>query len=351
MAIIGYGLAGAVFHAPLVSATPGMEVAAVVTRNPARARAVTEDLPGAVVLDSADRIWETPADYDLVVVAAPNRAHAPLAEAALRAGVAVVVDKPMATTAEAARRLASLSEETGVLLTVFHNRRWDNDFLTVRRLLEEGTLGPLVRFESRFERYRPEVDGERWRESPSPEEGGGLLLDLGSHLIDQARTLFGNPTHVYAEVERRREGAQVDDDTFVALRFHQGPIAHLWAGALAYRPGPRLRVSGARGVYERFGLDPQEEALRAGMRPGDPGWGEEPESAWGRLSAAVDGRSIDERIRPERGAYEEFYARMRDAIRRGDDPPVSAADGVAVMELIEAARTSGRERRVVALGD
>jgi predicted dehydrogenase len=328
-----------------------MEVAAVVTSNPARVREAAAAHPGAEVLASADAIWENRDRYDLVVVAAPNRAHAALAEASLRAGLAVVVDKPMATTLDQARRLESLSRQTGVLLSVFHNRRWDNDFLTVRRLVAEGTLGSLVRYESRFERFRPEVDRERWRESPSPEEGGGLLLDLGSHLIDQALLLFGRPTHVYAEVERRREHAQVDDDTFVALRFAAAPIAHLWAGALAYRPGPRLRLTGARGLYERFGLDPQEEALRSGMRPSDEGWGEEPETAWGRLSAEGDGGPIDERVRPELGAYERFYALLRDALRHGGDPPVGPDEGVAVLEVIEAARTSAQERKVVALRD
>lgn len=328
-----------------------MAVSAVVTRNPARAREAAAAHPSAEVLPDAQAIWDNSDRYDLVVVAAPNRVHASLAEASLNAGLPVVVDKPMATTAVQARRLESLSRQAGVLLTVFHNRRWDNDFLTVRRLVAEGALGSLVRLESRFERFRPEVDDERWRESPSPEEGGGLLLDLGSHLIDQALVLFGRPTHVYAEVEHRRPGAQVDDDTFVALRFAEAPIAHLWAGALVYRPGPRLRLTGARGVYERFGLDPQEEALRSGMRPGDAGWGEEPPEAWGRLSAEVDGRSIDERVRPQPGAYEAFYEGLRDAIRDGGPPPVSAREGVAVLEVIEAARESARERRVVALGD
>jgi len=163
-AIIGYGLAGSVFHAPLISATPGMVVAAVVTGNPSRQEQVAAEVPDAAVLADSDEIWERAEDFDLVVVvAAPNRVHARLAEASMRAGVPAVVDKPLATSVDDARRLASLSQETGVLLSVFHNRRWDNDFLTVRRLLEEGQLGQVLRFESRFERYRPEV-AERWRE-------------------------------------------------------------------------------------------------------------------------------------------------------------------------------------------
>jgi len=257
VAIIGYGLAGSVFHAPLISATPGMAVAAVVTGNPARQEQVSADVPDAAVLADSDEIWERAEDFDLVVVAAPNRAHAPLATASMRAGIPVAVDKPLATSVDDARRLASLSQETGVLLSVFHNRRWDNDFLTVRRLLAEGQLGRVLRFESRFERYRPEV-AERWRESPAREDGGGLLYDLGSHLIDQALVLFGAPSHVYAEVECRRAGAEVDR-------------RHLRGAALSRRAA-RPSLDERRGL-QAGSEDPgerHERRLRA-PRPGPPG--------------------------------------------------------------------------------
>ncbi len=255
----------------------------------------------------------------------------------------------MATIGEGASRLASLSEETGVLLTVFHNRRWDNDFLTLRKLLADGALGTPLRLESRFERHRPEVDATRWRESGATADGGGLLLDLGSHLIDQAMVLFGRPTHVYAELERRRPGAAADDDSFVALRFGDGPAAHLWMSALARRPGPRLRLTGTAGAFERFGLDPQEAALRAGLRPTDPGWGEEPEESWGTLSTDRDGQRVDGPVAPEPGAYECFYALLGQALRRAGPPPVDPADGVAVLEVIDAARRSAEGRAVVTL--
>ncbi len=225
---------------------------------------------------SADELWERAGELDLVVVAAANRAHAPLAEASLRAGMPVVVDKPLATSVAEANRLSDLAAETGVMLAVFHNRRWDDDFLTLRKAVEDGSLGRITRLESRFERYRPEVAADRWRESPAPEDAGGLLFDLGSHLIDQALVLFGEPTQVYAEVERRRPGAQVDDDAFVALRFAGGPIAHLWASQVAPRPGPRFRALGLEGAFESWGLDPQEDALQSGLRPGDAGGAERP---------------------------------------------------------------------------
>lgn len=345
-AVVGYGLAGAVFHAPLIASTPGMSVAAVVTSDSQRSQRVRQEHPGATVVPSADNLWELADELDLVVVAAPNRAHAPLAEAALRAGVAVVVDKPLATTAVDARRLAELSAEAGVMLAVFHNRRWDDDFQTLRELIGRGALGPLERLESRFERYRPEVVAERWRESAAPEDGGGLLLDLGSHLIDQALVLFGAPTHVYAEIERRRPAAQVDDDTFVALRFPGGAIVHLWASQVAPAAGPRFRAAGLGGSFESFGLDPQEDALRSGLRPGDRGWGERPHEGW----PLVRSRSREAgRVRPAPGAYELFYAGVRDALVEGTAPPVMAGDGVRVLEVIEAARISADARRVVDL--
>jgi predicted dehydrogenase len=321
---VGYGLAGAVFHAPLISSTEGMSVAFVVTSDGERSERARVDLPEATVVPRADNLWSRAEELDLVVIAAANHAHAPLAEAALRAGVPVVVDKPLATKAADARRLAELSEETGVMLTVFHNRRWDDDFLTLRRQVEEGTLGPITRFESRFERYRPDVVADRWRESPAPEDGGGVLFDLGSHLIDQALVLFGEPTQVYAEIEQRRRGAQVDDDTFVALRFAGGEIAHLWASQVAPEPGARFRVAGLEGAFESWGLDPQEDALKSGLRPGDAGWGERP------------GDAEPTRLLP--GAYERFYTGVRDALRQGGPPPVSAADGLRVIEVIETAR-------------
>ena len=202
VAVVGYGLAGRVFHAPLIAARPDMRVAAVVTADPERRAAAESDHPGVRVVERADALWERPGDLDLVVVAAPNRAHVPLARAAIAAGLAVVVDKPLAPDAASARALADEAAAAGVMLTVFQNRRWDGDFLTVRRLLAEGAVGEPVRFESRFDRWRPVVDGGRWRERPGAEEAGGLLADLGSHLIDQAVTLFGPPTAVHAEVDR-----------------------------------------------------------------------------------------------------------------------------------------------------
>jgi predicted dehydrogenase len=224
----------------------------------------------------------------------------------------------MAVTAADARRLL----DAGGRVTVFHNRRWDGDFLTVKRLIGEGALGAITRFESRFERFRPEVSDSAWREQPDAAEGGGQLLDLGPHLVDQAVQLFGPPVSVYAEVETRRPGAQVDDDVFIALEHAGGEHSHLWMSVTAPLHGPRFRVSGLAAGFASDGLDPQEAQLRSGMRPGDPGWGE------------ADGL--------DRGRYEDFYAGVRDWLRGDAGPPVDPADAVAVMEILEQARESAR---------
>jgi predicted dehydrogenase len=337
--IVGYGLAGAVFHAPLIAATPGLRVAAIVTRNPERAAQAAREHPGARVVGSVDELLH--GGVDLVVVATPNREHVPVALAALEAGAAVVVDKPMAATAADARALAEAAERRGRPLTVFHNRRWDGDFLTVRRLRDEGRLGDVVRFESRFDRWRPEVAAGRWRELADPADAGGLLFDLGSHLVDQAVVLFGAPVSVYAEVAARRPGAVVDDDVFVALEHPGGERSHLWATMLASEPAPRFRVLGERGAYVKAGLDPQEDQLKAGKRPGDAGWGEDPEP--GRLAAG----DASEPVPTEPGAYERFYASVAGALRDGAPLPVEPGEAARVIEILEAARASAREHRVV----
>src|ERR1019366_10053029 len=259
VALIGYGVAGSIFHAPLISATPGMRIAAIVTRSPARQQQAQQDFPKAEIFAAVDQLWSQSAHFDLVVIAAPNRLHAPLGIAALNAGLPVVIDKPMAGSVADAENLIATSQNTGKLLSVFQNRRWDNDFLTVQQLLKATMLGPITRLESRFDRYRPEPRANAWRELSAPEEAGGLLYDLGSHLIDQAVQLFGQPTQVYAEMEHQRPGVRVDDDTFVALTFPSGIHAHLWMSVVARIIGPRMRLSGLRGTYEKWGLDPQED--------------------------------------------------------------------------------------------
>jgi predicted dehydrogenase len=342
VAIVGYGLSGRYFHAPLVAATPGLRVDSVVTSSVSRGRQVAAEHPGARIVTKPAGLWEQETPPDLVVVATPNDSHGPTASAALEHGTAVVVDKPLAITADEAEALVGQAERAGVLLTVFQNRRWDTDQLTLRRLMAEGALGTVTRYESRFERWRPEPDPGKWRESESAERGGGVLLDLGSHLVDQALVLFGPVSHVYAEVDARR-GLAGDDDTFVSLRHAGGTISHLWASAVAPAAGPRLRVQGTEGGFVVPGLDPQEDALRAGERPDTAGdWGKPPEWERGRLVAGD--RSVP--VPPVPGNWPRFYELLRDALLDGGPAPVDPHDAVITLRVIEAARRSAREQQV-----
>ncbi|MCC6830535.1 MAG: Gfo/Idh/MocA family oxidoreductase [Thermoleophilia bacterium] len=341
--LAGYGLAGEFFHAPFIAAEPGLELTTVVTRDPDRAARARAAHPGVRI--AADAQAAMPG-HDLLVVAAANRAHHPLAAAGLGAGLHVVVDKPLAVTAAEAAELQELARWRERLLIPFHNRRWDAEFLTLRRLLGDGTLGDPVRIESRFCRWRPDPRPASWRESADPADGGGLLLDLGSHLVDQCVALLGAPMSVYAEVDRRRPGAGPDDDVFIALGHHGGVRAHLWASAFAADAGPRLRVLGTRAAYVNPFLDGQEDALRAGARPGDGApWGVEPESRWGEVVAG-DARTP---VPSEPGAWPAFYAGVAAAVRDGAPPPVDAADAVTVLRVLEAARTSAAQSAIVRL--
>ena len=339
--LIGYGLAGSAFHAPLIAATPGMRLTAVVTANPERARQARERHPGVEIVDSAERLWERAPELDLAVIATPNRTHVPLAMAALDAGLPVVVDKPLAATAGDGRRLVEEARRRGLLLSVFQNRRWDGDFLTLRRLIAEGALGEVHRFESRFERWRP-TPKIGWREHGDPAEAGGVLFDLGAHLIDQALVLFGPARHVYAELDRRRPGVQVDDDAFVAITHASGVRSHLWMSSISADDEMRFRVLGSRAAYVKHGLDVQEAALRAGASADGPDWGREPPERWGRLGAGAAWTTVE----TAPGAWPAYYAGIAAAIRDGGPPPVDPADAVAVLEIIEAARKSA-EGRVV----
>lgn len=342
--LLGYGLAGRVFHAPLIAACPELALAAVVTRDPERRAALGAAYPDAVALDTPEELWARASTLDLVVVATPNRSHVPLARAALQVGLPVVVDKPLAPSAAEARALIEHAHARRRLLTVFQNRRWDGDFLTVRRLLDEGVLGAVRRFESRFERWNP-VPRQGWRERGDPAEAGGLLFDLGAHLIDQALQLFGPVRAVYAELDRRRPGVVVDDDVFVALTHVSGTRSHLWMSKVAAQRGPRFRVLGERAAFTKHGLDGQEPAMAAGGVPGAPGWGEEPPERWG----LVGDDDATRPVRTEAGCYPRFYEAVAAAVRRGAEVPVDPDDAAAALDIIEAARVSAERGQIVQL--
>jgi predicted dehydrogenase len=323
-ALVGYGLGGAAFHAPFIEATPGLELSAVVTANPARQAEVAQRYPAARLLSSLDEVWS--GNFELVVITTPNRFHATHARQVLEHGLNVVVDKPFAGSAAEARALASIAAARGLMLVPFHNRRWDGDFLTVQELLATNALGKVHRFESRFERYRPEIKSS-WKESGDPADLGSILFDLGTHLVDQSVALFGRPLTVHAEIATVRPGARADDDVFLSLTHENGVRSHLWMSALAADQGPRFRVLGHDAAYVKYGMDPQEERLKAGETPAGPGWGEEPEEAWGTLGGRPH--------RTKTGAYQDFYASVA-----AGSAPVSPQDAVTGLEVIEAAKQS-----------
>jgi len=341
--LVGYGLAGSLFHGPLVAATPGLELATVVSADPGRQAAVRRDFPGAAVVASAEELWDRAGEHDLAVVATPTGTHVAVAGAAIDAGLAVVVDKPLAPEAGGARELVARAAAADAVLTVFHNRRLDAEFLTLRRLVADGALGSVTRFESRFERWRPEAPAGTWRHDLAPEAGGGVLLDLGVHLVDQARVLLGPVTRVYAEIAARRGGA--DDDVVLALTHAGGAASLLWASAVTAAPGPRYRVLGSAGAFVVEHLDDQEDQLRAGRRPGDPDFGVVSPERFGTLRRGDEARPVPS----ERGAWAAFYPALVGALRHGDPVPVDPADAVAVAEVLDAARTSARTGSVVTL--
>jgi predicted dehydrogenase len=335
VALIGYGFAGRTFHAPLIGAVPGLKLALVASRDAAKVHA---DLPDVDVVDDPLRAATDPR-VDLVVIATPNDSHAPLARAALAAGRHVVVDKPLTPTLHEARALAALAAKHDRLLSVFQNRRWDTDFLAITAAIAEGTLGDVVHFESRFDRFRPQPR-DRWRERPGP--GSGVLWDLGPHLIDQALQVLGRPDAVTASLASQRDGAQADDWAHVVLECGSRR-AVLQAGMLAAGGSPRFLVHGTRGSVVKAKADPQEAQLIAGQRPGDDGYGVDDDPL---VVHAGDG--VTRRVAAPRGDQSRYYAAIRDALRGRGGNPVPPAQAIAVMAVLEAAAVSAREgRRVV----
>ncbi|WP_174566885.1 Gfo/Idh/MocA family protein [Nocardia crassostreae] len=331
VAVVGYGLAGAVFHAPLIAAEPRLRVAAVVTSSAERAEQALAEHPGVRVFRTADELFADPDGIELAVIATPNRTHAPLTLQALAAGLAIVVDKPFAVTSAEAEQVVAAASRAGLPLSVFQNRRWDSDFRTARALIEDGSLGTVRRFESRFERWRPTPKGG-WRELGGADEGAGILFDLGSHLVDQALTLFGPVVDVYGERDRHRPGVQADDDAFLALTHANGVRSHLWMSAVAPQLGPRLRVLGSENAYVTYGLDPQEAALRAGRRPDDgKPWGTVEPEHWGLFGTEDDTRPVPS----EPGDYPAFYRGMAAALRDGAPVPVDPRDAIETLKILE----------------
>ena len=338
VALVGYGQAGKVFHAPLVAHTPGLRLHTVVSGDAGKVRADFADV--RVVADPRQAFADDA--IDLVVIAAPNAVHASLAIAALRAGRHVVVDKPFAATLDEAVQVVAAARDAARIASVFQNRRWDGDFLTLRRLVEDGALGEVSELHSHFDRFRPQVP-DRWRERAGP--GTGLWFDLGPHLVDQALQLFGLPLSVQADIALQREGAVVDDFFHVLLRYPRLRVV-LHAGALVSAHGLRFAAHGTGGSFVKHGLDPQEAALKAGVAPGSPGWGHDPLA--GTLTRVGEGGWTTTTVDSLPGDYRGYYAALREAIHSRGEPPVTAAQALEVMRVLEAGHASAREGRAIA---
>ena len=335
--LIGYGLAGSVFHAPLIRSVPGLRLAKVVT---SRREQVAKDLPGVVVAGTED-VLSDPA-IDLVVIASPSAHHYDHACAALLAGKHVVVDKPLAITSRDASELIELAANRNRILSVFQNRRWDNDFLTVQHAIKQGWLGEVFHYEAHFDRFRPQIK-TGWREVPGP--GAGILCDLGAHLIDQGLHFFGMPHAVTADLIAQRAGAKVDDYFHLVLDYFPLRVI-LHAATLVIQPGPRFTVHGDGGSFLKYGIDGQEEALKHGQRPGDPDWGADSPEQYGELTPA--GRT-PRKIETLRGGYERYYQALAACLEIGGPPPVDPRDARDVLIVIEAAQRSAAERRTVSV--
>lgn len=349
-AVLGYGLGGRVFHAPFVAAVPGLELTGIMQRNGDTA---AQAYPQARIYRDPEDVF-TDRQIDLVVVSTPNETHFSLAARALRAGKHVVIDKPFATTSAQALELIEIANAAGKLVAPFHNRRYDGDFLTMRKLLGAGTLGRVVTVESRFDRFRPLQRPNSWKET-----GGfvnGLLSDLGPHLVDQALALFGLPEAITASVRSDRDQTEIDDAFDIVLHYKNDdgrPFRYsCHATMLCADEGSRFALHGTHGSYRKFGVDPQEAALVAGARPprlGDAApWLDEPETAWGTLTVAANRTepvTISRAPYPtERGDYRAFYANVRDAILGSGPLAISAEDGCRVIRLLELARDSSERQ-------
>ncbi len=340
--VVGFGLAGRIFHSAVIHATEGLELAAIVER---RGDAASQAYPHTPIVRSVEELLARP-EIEVVVIATPNESHAPLATECLRAGKHVVVDKPAAISSSEAAALLTISRESDRRVFVYHNRRWDGDFLTLQQLIASGRLGRLRSFESRFDRFRPARKPGAWREQPKP--GSGILLDLGSHLADQALTLFGMPDAVWADVRAEREGSETDDAFDLRLYY---PELTVWLRSTSLSPLPAVRfvAGGTQGAYAKYGLDPQEDALRAGDLFHSTPWGVEPESAWGALSTLGPANQTEHTAIPTLGGdYRGFYRNLRDTLHGHAEQAVTLVDAWRVLRLLEWARESSDRRAAVA---
>jgi len=339
--LIGYGLAGRAFHAPVIRAVPGLHLAAILQRNGSEA---AENYPDVRIVRSLEELLAIK-EIRLVVIATPNDTHYPFARQCLAAGRDVIVDKPFTTTLEEAISLVQFAKDKGRLLTVYQNRRYDGDFQAIRQLVEAGTLGRIVRFETSYDRYRPQLKPGAWRETQRP--GSGILFDIAPHLLDHAMVLFGLPQAVTADVRIERENAAADDAFDIMLHYSNGLRAVLRSCILAAAPRPRFVLFGTQGSFVKQSFDPQEANLRRGFIPADTAWGAEPEENWGVLTVP-GGDTFEQRRIPSASCdYRNYYANVRDALLGRATLAVTREWSINIMRLLELARESSQKRSTI----
>jgi len=340
VALSSFGMSGLVFHGPLLSKHPGFKISKILERT-------REDsagkFPGAVIVREFKEILEDPR-IELIVVNTPDHLHYEMSAQAIEAGKHVVVEKPFTLKSAEADALIQLAKEKGVLLTVFQNRRWDGDYLTVKEIIESEKLGRLVEFESHFDRYRNYIQ-ESWKDQS---HGTGTLYNLGSHLVDQALCLFGMPDRLFCDSRMLRDEAKTDDSYDLFLHY-EGFKCLLRSSYLVREPGPRFILHGTEGSFLKWGVDPQEEAMKRGLLPGSEGWGEDPESAWGKMNTNYEGKRLEGPYPTQPGDYAAFYDNVFNAIQSGSPLEVTPEQARDVVRIIEAAYESSRDGKVVTL--
>jgi scyllo-inositol 2-dehydrogenase (NADP+) len=338
--LAGYGFSGQSFHRPLLQHSHNFEIHTIMSSNKEKVQA---DMGGVNVVPSLQELLQE--DIELVVITTPNHLHYDMIKQSLTAGKHVVVEKPFVTESEQGEELIRLAEENGLVLSVFHNRRWDADFLTIRNLMEKKKLGDISTYEAHFDRYRPMVK-DRWKENKI--EGGGVLYDLGSHLIDQALCLFGKPQWVFADVFSQRDPEKAEDYFQITLGYDTVRIG-LYSRSIVLDPGPRYQLHGQKGSFVKYGMDRQEADLKEGINPYSASWGMEDEESWGTLSLIEEEEVNKVKLSSEKGDYTQYYQGIFEAVRNNQPIPVRAEEALNVIEIIEACKKSSSEKKSIYL--
>ncbi len=346
--LIGFGNSGQTFFAPFIQADPGFNLAKISTSEASRAQLAKSIYPDAEIVGTADEIINDP-NIDLVLVGTPNTSHFDLARKALLAGKHVLVEKPFTVTSAEADELIALAEKQDRVLSVHHNRRFDSGHNTVKKVLAGGVLGTVVEMEVHYDRYRLGLRPQAWREKPLP--GSGIFYDLGAHVIDASLELFGKPHEITCFMTTQRPGGLQVEDNFELILWYPGLKVTLKSGMLVKEPGPVYTIYGYNGTFIKYGMDVQEEALKAGHKPSEPGWGVEPESIWGHVTYDKEGKTVTETIPSEPGRYQDLFHNVYEAIAEGKELIVKPEQARTTIRIIELAFQSNSEKRTVAYSD